>query len=52
VRDAWLLRWTPACCATRRARPRAGLADLLTPPAVVAALAAGYRPHWHPSAEL
>ena len=52
VRGAWLLRWTPAGYAARRARPRAGLADLLTPPAVVAALAAGYRPHWHPSAEL
>jgi hypothetical protein len=52
VRGAWLLRWTPAGYAERRARPRAGVADLLTPPAVVAALAAGYRPHWHPSAEL
>jgi hypothetical protein len=26
-------------------------ADVLTPPATLAALAAGYRPHWHPSAE-
>ena len=52
VRGAWLLRWTPAGYAERRPRPRAGVADLLTPPAIVAALAAGYRPHWHPSAEL
>ena len=54
------------CCGARRlaaavdvarlpraaALPRAGVADLLTPPAIVAALVAGYRPHWHPSAEL
>ena len=52
VRGAWLLRWTPAGYAERRPRPRAGVADLLTPPAIVAALAAGYRPHWHPSAGL
>jgi hypothetical protein len=52
VRCAWLLRWTPAGYAERRPRPRGGIADVLTPPVVVAALAAGYRPHWHPSAEL
>jgi hypothetical protein len=51
VRDEWLLRWTPAGYAGRRRRPRAGIVDVLTPPAIVAALAAGYRPRWHPSAE-
>jgi hypothetical protein len=24
---------------------------VLTPPAILAVLAAGYRPHWHPSAD-
>jgi hypothetical protein len=28
------------------------MADVLTPPGILAALAAGYRPRWHPSAEL
>ncbi len=52
VRGAWLLRWTPAGYAGRRRRPRGSIAEVLTPPAVLAALSAGYRPHWHPSAAL
>jgi hypothetical protein len=27
------------------------MVDVLTPPAIVAVLAAGFEPHWHPSAE-
>lgn len=45
-----LLRWSPAGYAETRRLPVAGEVDLLTPPSIVAALAAGYRPHWHPSA--
>ena len=46
------------CCAGRRrattpaSRARAGSSvDVLTPPAILAVLAAGYRPQWHPSAD-
>jgi hypothetical protein len=46
-----LLRWTPAGYCERRKRPRRGLLDVLTPPAILAVLAAGYQPHWHPSAD-
>jgi hypothetical protein len=45
-----LLRWTPAGYDTSRRRPRGMTVDVLTPPAIVGALAAGYRPRWHPSA--
>ena len=31
--------------------PRGITTDVMTPPAIVAALAAGYRPYWHPSAD-
>jgi hypothetical protein len=51
VRGARLLPWTSTGYGARRPRPRAITADVLTPPAIVAALASGYRPHWHPSAE-
>jgi hypothetical protein len=50
VRGAALLPWTPAGYGPPRPRPRGGEVDLLTPPATVAVLAAGYRPQWHPSA--
>ena len=44
-----LLRWTPAGYTARR--PRAsGMVTLLTPPSLVAVLAAGYTPMLHPSA--
>jgi hypothetical protein len=51
LRGASLLRWTPSGYAARRPRPRGIVAEVLTPPAVLAALGAGYRPHWHPSAD-
>ena len=50
VRGSALLPWTAAGYGAPQARPRGIAVDLLTPPAIVAALAAGYRPHWHPSA--
>ena len=46
-----LLRWTPEGYDRRTRRPRGTMADVLTAPAIVGALAAGYRPRWHPSAE-
>jgi hypothetical protein len=50
VRGARLLEWTPAGYTSRRKRPRGIVVDVFTPPAIVAALRAGYRPSWHPSA--
>jgi hypothetical protein len=45
-----LLRWTPGGYGEPRKRPRAITVDVLTPPAILAVLSAGYQPHWHPSA--
>ena len=50
VRGKTLLRWTPKGYDTSKRRPRGTMVDVLTPPAVIGALAAGYRPRWHPSA--
>jgi hypothetical protein len=50
LRGGALLPWTPAGYAARQRRPRAGTVDVLTPPAILAVFAAGYRPQWHPSA--
>jgi len=50
VRGGSLLRWSPLGYAARRRRPRGGMVDVLTPPSILAVLAAGYRPQWHPSA--
>ena len=50
VRGGSLLQWTSAGYDTRMRRPRGRMVDVLTPPAILAVLAAGYRPHWHPSA--
>jgi hypothetical protein len=50
VRGNALLPWTTSGYGPRQPRPRGIDVDLLTPPAAVAAFAAGYRPHWHPSA--
>ena len=50
VRGDRLLRWRPAGYREAIVNPRHGEAALLTPPAIVAALAAGYRPRWHASA--
>jgi hypothetical protein len=46
-----LLRWTPEGYGSRKRRPIGVTADVLTPPAILSVLAAGYRPHWHPSAD-
>ena len=46
-----LLHWTPEGYAGRKPRPRGVTADVLTPPAILAVLSAGYRPRWHPSAQ-
>jgi hypothetical protein len=51
VRGNALLHWTPARYDARRKRPRQGVVDVLTPPAILAALAAGFAPRWHPSGD-
>jgi hypothetical protein len=53
VRGEALLRWTAEGYEARRPRPRPRrtTVDVLTPPAMLAAFSAGYRPHWHPSAD-
>jgi hypothetical protein len=51
MRGSELLQWTPMGYAACKHRPRAGLVDVLTPPAILAVLNAGYRPQWHPSAD-
>jgi hypothetical protein len=50
VRGAKLLQWSPTGYTRARARPHNIEVDVLTPPAIVGALRAGYRPSWHPSA--
>ena len=45
-----LLRWTPHGYDARRARPLGISVDVLTPPAILAVLSAGYEPRWHPTA--
>lgn len=50
VRGKQLLRWTPAGYDQPRRRPRELMVDVLTPPTIIAVLAGGYRPLWHPSA--
>jgi hypothetical protein len=50
VRGNALLPWTASGYGPRQPRPRGIAVDLLTPPATVSALAAGYRPQWHTSA--
>ena len=49
VRGDALLRWAPEGYDERKPRPRAGYVEVLTPPAILAVLSAGYRPRWHPS---
>jgi hypothetical protein len=44
-----MLRWAPGGWRGAGPRPESSV-DLLTPPAIVAALFAGYRPRWHASA--
>lgn len=50
VRGGALLRWTPSGYDGRKRRPSGLSVDVLTPPAILGALSAGYAPHWHPSA--
>jgi hypothetical protein len=50
IRGSRLMLWTPAGYTECRSHPHATEADLLTPPAIIAVLAAGYAPIWHPSA--
>lgn len=50
VRGSTLLHWTPEGYDSRRTRPGDIVADVLTPPSIVAVLHAGYAPRWHPSA--
>lgn len=50
VRGNRLLRWTPAGYAGSRVRARGAQADVLTTPSILAVLAKGYAPLWHPSA--
>ncbi len=51
VRGKSLLQWTPQGYAARKPRPRGVMVDVLTPPAIIAVLSAGYQPRWHPSAK-
>ena len=50
VRGRRLLRWTPKGYNGSISRPRGAEADVLTPPSILAVLARGYAPLWHPSA--
>jgi hypothetical protein len=50
VRGAHLLRRSDTGYVEKIARPRGITVEALTPPSIVAVLAAGYRPQWHPSA--
>lgn len=49
VRGDALLPWSFSGYGAPRPRPRGIAVDVLTPPAIVAVLSAGYRPQWHPS---
>jgi len=49
LRGGHLLRWTPFGYDEARSRP-AGDVNVLTPPSILAVLARGYMPLWHPSA--
>jgi hypothetical protein len=51
VRGRDLLHWTPQGYDVRKRRPRGTTVNVLTPPAILAVLTEGYRPHWHPSAD-
>ena len=51
LRGDALLRWTPEGYDARMPRPRRVIVEVLTRPAIVAVLSAGYRPRWHASAK-
>jgi hypothetical protein len=46
-----LLRWTPEGYFGGKPRPHGVAVDVLTPPAILAVLSAGYQPRWHPSGD-
>jgi hypothetical protein len=50
VRGDRILHWTPQGYDAVKPRPRGGTVEVLTPPAILTVLSAGYAPHWHPSA--
>lgn len=50
VRGSSLQVWTPSGYVTGHVRARRGTVSVLTPPSTIAALTAGYRPVWHPTA--
>jgi hypothetical protein len=50
IRDDTLLRWSPQGYDARKPRPRCIAVDVLTPPAILAVLSAGYEPRWHATA--
>jgi hypothetical protein len=50
VRGDMLLHWTPQGYDTRTKRPRGRIIDVLTPPAILAVLSAGYARRGHPGA--
>jgi hypothetical protein len=52
LRGQSMLRWSPSGYARPQRRPRDANVDVLTPPAILAALAAGYLPRWHASAQI
>jgi hypothetical protein len=52
VRGDALLHWTPLGYGMRCERPEGVAADVLTPPAILAVLRAGFAPRWHESAEV
>jgi hypothetical protein len=49
IRGDALLRWTPDGYQGRNPRLRGIIVGVLTPPATLAVLRAGYEPRWHPS---
>ena len=51
VRGPALLRWASTGYIGACPRPRNLMVDVLTPLGTLAALSAGYRPGWHPSAD-
>lgn len=51
VKGNHLLRWTPTGYMDRRARLKGVEVQMLTPPSIAKALARGYAPRWHESAD-
>jgi hypothetical protein len=51
IRGSTLLHRTPEGYGVREPRPYRIAVDVLTPPAILAVLSAGYEPRWHLSAK-